>query len=108
VETQFVDKTLVCLECQLEFAYPAEMQRLHAERGYTGEPRRCTRCRRLRNPSGRQQRPRRNASEAGAAQASFPAECSSCGKATTVPFKPAAGRPVYCRECFRSRRAGAE
>jgi CxxC-x17-CxxC domain-containing protein len=21
---------------------------------------------------------------------------------TTVPFKPTSGRPVYCRDCFRS------
>jgi CxxC-x17-CxxC domain-containing protein len=26
--------------------------------------------------------------------------CSRCGKATEVPFKPTAGRPVYCRECL--------
>ena len=27
--------------------------------------------------------------------------CSSCGKPTTVPFKPDGVRPVYCRECLR-------
>ena len=26
--------------------------------------------------------------------------CSKCGKATTVPFAPTPGRPVFCRECF--------
>lgn len=26
--------------------------------------------------------------------------CSKCHKATTVPFKPTPGRPVYCRDCF--------
>jgi CxxC-x17-CxxC domain-containing protein len=24
-----------------------------------------------------------------------------------VPFKPTQGRPVYCRECFQSRKASA-
>ena len=31
--------------------------------------------------------------------------CSACGKETTVPFKPTQGRPVYCRECFLTRKA---
>ncbi|MFQ5761699.1 MAG: CxxC-x17-CxxC domain-containing protein [Candidatus Bathyarchaeia archaeon] len=30
--------------------------------------------------------------------------CSDCGKETTVPFKPTAGRPVYCRECYQKHR----
>ncbi len=29
------------------------------------------------------------------------ATCADCGKATQVPFKPSAGRPVYCRDCFQ-------
>ena len=34
--------------------------------------------------------------------------CSACGKETTVPFKPTQGRPVFCKECFQSRKfAGA-
>ena len=34
--------------------------------------------------------------------------CSACGKETTVPFRPTQGRPVFCRECFQSRKfAGA-
>lgn len=26
--------------------------------------------------------------------------CSECGAAAQVPFKPADGRPVYCRDCY--------
>ena len=26
--------------------------------------------------------------------------CSKCGKEAEVPFKPRAGTPVYCKECF--------
>ena len=33
---------------------------------------------------------------------SFDATCTRCGSATTVPFKPTPGRPVLCRDCFRS------
>lgn len=32
-------------------------------------------------------------------------KCSDCGKAATVPFKPVAGKPVYCRECLGKHRA---
>ena len=31
--------------------------------------------------------------------------CSDCGKVCEVPFKPTAGRPVYCRDCFSKHRA---
>ena len=27
-------------------------------------------------------------------------KCSDCGKTATVPFRPTAGKPVYCRECL--------
>ena len=28
------------------------------------------------------------------------AKCSDCGNECEVPFKPAEGRPVYCKECY--------
>ena len=31
-------------------------------------------------------------------------KCTDCGKTTTVPFKPTAGKPVYCRECLAKHR----
>ncbi len=33
--------------------------------------------------------------------------CAQCGRPTTVPFVPRAGRPVYCQECFAQRRGSA-
>ncbi len=30
----------------------------------------------------------------------FKIKCNSCGKNATVPFKPKAEKPVYCRDCF--------
>ena len=30
--------------------------------------------------------------------------CAECDTLTTVPFRPTAGRPVYCRPCFQNRR----
>lgn len=31
-------------------------------------------------------------------------KCSDCGKTATVPFRPTAGKPVYCRECLSKHR----
>ncbi|HIG97954.1 TPA: DNA-directed RNA polymerase [Candidatus Woesearchaeota archaeon] len=30
--------------------------------------------------------------------------CSECGAQSEVPFKPADGRPVYCRDCYSKHR----
>ena len=35
----------------------------------------------------------------------FEAKCTSCGKATTVPFEPTKGKPVYCKPCYSKRRS---
>ena len=32
------------------------------------------------------------------------AVCSECGQECEVPFKPAEGKPVYCKDCYRKRR----
>lgn len=34
----------------------------------------------------------------------FDITCSECNKPAQVPFKPTEGRPVYCRECYASKR----
>ncbi len=35
---------------------------------------------------------------------SHKATCSDCGKECEVAFKPTDGKPVYCKDCFRTRR----
>ncbi len=32
------------------------------------------------------------------------ATCSECGKDCEVPFKPAEGKPVFCRDCYQSKK----
>ena len=44
-----------------------------------------------------------NARSGGGARETFDATCAACGTATRVPFRPAEGRPVYCRDCFGNR-----
>ena len=34
----------------------------------------------------------------------YDATCADCGKIAQVPFQPTGSRPVYCNDCFRSRR----
>ena len=38
-------------------------------------------------------------------RASTEIKCSDCGKTAVVPFKPTAGKPVYCRECLSKHRS---
>lgn len=105
----FEDKMITCADCGAEFVHSADDQARYAERGFANEPKRCRDCRdkRKAQSGGRghgsgggggggfgQRRPRE----------SFEAVCAECGASTTVPFKPTNGRPVYCGDCFRSRR----
>ncbi len=34
--------------------------------------------------------------------------CDECKKSCEVPFRPTAGKPVYCNDCFRGQSAGAQ
>jgi CxxC-x17-CxxC domain-containing protein len=34
----------------------------------------------------------------------YAATCAECGKATEVPFRPNGQKPVFCRDCFASKR----
>lgn len=94
---QFHDRTLQCMECGAEFIWTAGEQNFFADKNFRNEPKRCKAC--------KARRPHR---PAGASltreRVDTRASCSSCGRETTVPFKPTQGRPVYCRECFQQRR----
>jgi len=34
----------------------------------------------------------------------YETKCADCGRDTEVPFRPTAGRPVFCRECYQKER----
>ena len=104
----YEDKTITCVDCGQGFTHSAEDQARYAERGFTNEPKRCFPCRQKRRQGG-------GGGDGGGGggrdhggsrgpRESFDAVCASCGANTTVPFKPSQGRPVYCRDCFRSQR----
>lgn len=93
------DKYLVCKDCGNEFLFSASEQEFYAEKGFENEPGRCPSCRKARknqrnnfNSRGREDRQM------------FQTVCAACGQQTAVPFEPTGERPVYCRDCFQSRR----
>jgi len=113
----YTDKVLTCSDCSQEFAFTASEQDFYAQRGFT-EPRRCPSCRASRKAargdsggygggssysSGSSYGGGYGSRERGPREM-FPATCSSCGRETEVPFKPTTGKPVYCNDCFASRR----
>jgi CxxC-x17-CxxC domain-containing protein len=94
---EFQDKVLVCRDCNKEFLFSAGEQAFYAEKGFQNQPTRCRNCRTARKGGGP------GPTDSGVSRPLFSAVCSECGKETQVPFKPTAGKPVYCRECFQKR-----
>jgi CxxC-x17-CxxC domain-containing protein len=89
---EYQDKRLRCLECGTEFLWSAGEQGFFAGRNFRHEPRRCRPCKAGRKRLG-----------PGATAVESRATCSACGRATTVPFQPSQGRPVFCRTCYQQR-----
>jgi CxxC-x17-CxxC domain-containing protein len=102
---EFQDKSLNCVDCGTEFIWTAGEQLFFADKNFKNEPKRCKSCK-----AKRAARPAMPAggSAMGRERVETTTNCSACGKETTVPFRPTQGRPVFCRECFQSRKfAGA-
>lgn len=97
------DKTLTCRDCGNTFLFTAGEQEFFAQKGFTNEPTRCPSCRAARR-SGQG-----SFSSGGGFGRSerrmFPATCAECGAETQVPFEPRGDKPVYCSNCFESRRS---
>ena len=125
------DRTLTCRDCGNEFVFTAGEQDFYTSRGFS-DPQRCQSCRQQR----KQQRNDGDSfgggysgggdsygngggggysrgggggygGNGGGQRTLYPATCSECGKETEVPFNPSPGKPVYCRECFQSRKASS-
>lgn len=93
----FQEKSLTCQDCGKSFAFTAEEQQFHAQKGYTNLPKRCPDCRRSRRDD-------RGTSGGGGFGRSrremYPVTCAQCGAQTEVPFQPRGDRPVYCSDCY--------
>lgn len=103
------DQTLKCVDCGEDFVFTAGEQSFYRQHGLTHAPNRCKKCREAR----KNQRGGGHGAEAGAGgrqREMHTAVCSECGAETQVPFMPTSSRPIYCRDCYQSKkpqRAGA-
>jgi CxxC-x17-CxxC domain-containing protein len=93
----FDDRTLTCIDCGADFIFTAGEQHFFHDKAFKNEPKRCKACKAKRQGSA----------AAGPGRVETMTKCSQCGRETTVPFKPTQGRPVFCRECFQSKKTVA-
>lgn len=99
------DQQLICSDCGQAFTFSAEDQEFFRDRGYSA-PKRCKACRQAKKNeqsggAGYGGGNQRNTSQGTAVI------CAGCGQQTTVPFEPRGDRPVYCQNCFQSRKTSA-
>jgi CxxC-x17-CxxC domain-containing protein len=86
---QFADRDLKCLSCGAEFVFSSGEQQFFHDSGFANDPKLCKQCKVKRAGVGR-------------VRPETQVQCSACGIATTVPFKPTQQRPVLCRTCFNT------
>jgi CxxC-x17-CxxC domain-containing protein len=111
----FQDRPIQCIDCKNEFIFTAGEQEFYERKGFKEIPKRCKPCREARKArrgdrdSGGNGTSRDDYGSRGegrgnrGAREMFDAVCAACGAAARVPFRPANGRPVYCRDCYASR-----
>ena len=112
--TSYTDKILSCVDCSQEFTFTASDQQFYADRQFS-EPRRCPSCRAAkkaaRGESGGSYSSGSSyggssygGSSYGGPREMFSATCDGCGREARVPFRPTGSKPVYCSDCFSTRR----
>ena len=89
---EFADRVLKCMDCGAEFVFTAGEQLFFHDKQFKNDPKHCKQCKAKRVRGGSRVRPETRTN------------CSQCGEATTVPFKPTQGRPVLCRVCFKQQK----
>ncbi len=129
----YTDRAIACVDCGQEFSFTAGEQEFYAQRGFTEPPKRCPSCRAIRK--AQRNGPSASGGDAGSYSSGyersgngygggggggggggyggserrprqmFDAVCAECGKTAQVPFQPTGARPVYCSDCFQTRRA---
>lgn len=117
----YTDRGITCIDCGMEFVFTAGEQEFYAQRGFSEAPKRCASCRAARKAQ------RSAAGGSGGAGAGsyggygqseggndgyverrpremYSVTCAECGRTAQVPFQPTGARPVYCSDCFQSKR----
>ena len=105
----FVDRTLNCVDCGVEFVHSAADQEYYSAKGFASDPKRCASCRAYRRASKDSGDTRSVGGPRGYERGDdnlsreyFAAICTSCGNQAQVPFKPRMDKPVYCSDCYRN------
>ncbi len=102
------DRRINCVDCGEEFLFTAGEQAFYASKGLTNAPTRCKRCREQRKtqrPGGGASRSEPAGRHGGSERAMHDAVCCECGAPTQVPFVPVGDRPIYCKNCYQSKRS---
>jgi len=101
---EFQDKVLNCIDCGSDFVFTSGEQLFFYDKQFKNEPKRCKACKtkRVAVLGAPPSQPRNFYQNT---KIETRATCSQCGKETTVPFRPTQNRPIFCRECFQSRRS---
>lgn len=97
----YTDETLSCIDCSREFTFTSGEQQFFAQKGFQNKPNRCPDCRAARKA---QRNSGGYGGGGGRQREMYQAVCSQCGQAAEVPFQPRGDKPVYCSDCFQSRR----
>jgi CxxC-x17-CxxC domain-containing protein len=95
------DKTIQCKDCSANFVFTENEQAFYQEKGFENDPQRCPDCRAAKK---QQSRSNNRGGYGRQERQMFPAVCSECGVNTTVPFEPSGDKPVFCKDCYQSRR----
>ncbi len=93
-----VDQSISCMDCSEDFIWSAGEQRFFLDKNLQNPPKRCKECKNAKNR--RIEAIAKGRVTGKIERIDVRAECAKCEKATTVPFYPSQGRPVYCRACF--------
>jgi CxxC-x17-CxxC domain-containing protein len=106
---EYSDMTLRCRDCGSDFVFTAGEQEFYAEKGFTNRPSRCPACRQ----ANKSRRDGSTSYSAGGGYGGgvprgdrqmYSATCDECGREALVPFQPSGNKPVYCSDCFATRR----
>jgi CxxC-x17-CxxC domain-containing protein len=92
----------ICSDCGAECEVPFKPEE--------GKAVRCQDCFRKNRPQrnnfgGNNSRPRRFDRFDSRPREMHKATCSECKKECEVPFKPTAGKDVFCQDCFKKRKS---
>ena len=86
-----------CSDCGAAFVFSDAERAFYEGKGLSYPPKRCKACRLAKKGSPSAPKGHRGA------RPLHDIVCTACGAREQVPFRPAAGRDVYCRACHRAR-----